>query len=997
MPLVAQRPPDPLLATAGPGIGAILSDLLAAPDLHSLARRLVAQAHALGFSAASVVWRSGDHADSAAECYPARPVSTQELELLASPGSAPASLEDGRVVLCFGQGGGYADGNADFSCNGGAILLCARLPPDPRWAPATIRALLAPVLQSLQQRYRLAEGIRRREHSEQLQSALFAIADMAASDIDMPVMLRQLHGIVGRFMYAENFYIAVYDETSDSLRFLYLVDTVDRVVRDPNEPVPMAEVERGLTWYLIRTGRAFRGSMEDLSRQVPGPMRDIGPDCYDWLGVPILSANSVRGVLVVQSYVERTRYSDEDQALLSFVGSHILTALDRKQAQEDLERRVIQRTQELTLEVQERQRSVRLQETLYRIAELSQTASSPEVFHAAVHRIVGEFMDSSNFYIAVLSDDGQFLRFPYFVDQSCEQPETRRLGRGITEYVLRSGKPLLVDMSSPVDSDRVRKLQAQGELTANGPISVAWLGVPLICGERTVGVLAVQSYTDGVGFTVRDQELLTFISYQVANGLERQAAAAALKLANAELEQRVAARTLELSQQIRVREQMEEQLKHQVLHDTLTGLPNRGYLRDHLLRSLARSERNPAHRFAVLFIDLDRFKVINDSVGHLIGDGLLQEVARRCSACVRTGPDMVARLGGDEFAIVMDDIHGVEDALRMAQRIIKALHEPVRVGGKELFTGASVGIALSSPHYSTPEDLLRDADIAMYRAKAGGNECHIEVFDERLRDQALELLEIESDLRNAIVRGEFEPYFQPIVRLHDAAIVGYEALMRWLHPTRGVLAPGAFLHVAEASGSLEAIDWQMFERTLRMVPSLLAPGQYVNLNFSPRHFRSGDLDRRLLALLDATGVQPQQVRLEVTEGTLMENPAQIGVLFERLREHGLLIALDDFGTGYSSLSYLHKFRLQTLKIDGSFVNDLTSAGHANSGAVVRAIMALSHSQSLEVVAEGIESEAQRQALLGLGCVLGQGYLFARPQSLETILQGRLETELEARD
>jgi diguanylate cyclase (GGDEF)-like protein len=957
-------------------LASLLADLLAADDMPTLAERMVAQAGALGFVGASMIWRS-TRSDSPV-CHPARALTADELDWLdpAMPMPLPNAFGDERVVL-----------RSSDAATGDVVLFVARHPQLAPWAPETITALLGPVLQSQRRRFRLAEGIRDLERSEQLQAALFAIADMAGSDMDMPEMLRALHAIVGRFMYAENFYIALYDDASDSLRFLYMVDTVDRLVRDPAQSVPMAEMEHGLTWYLIRGGQALMGSLDEIRMQVPGPLRNIGPDCNDWLGVPILAAQSVRGVLVVQSYVERQRYTLADQALLSFVGSHILTALDRKQAQEDLERRVVQRTQELTLEVQERQRSVRLQETLYRIAELSQTASSLDDFYAAVHQIVGEFMDSSNFYIALLTEDGQSLEFPYFVDQSTTRPETRLLGRGITEFVLRIGRPLLVDMSKPSTREQIADLQQRGELAAFGRISEAWLGVPLVCAERPVGVLAVQSYTPGIGYSQRDQELLTFISYQIANGLERQRAAAALKQANAELEQRVSERTAELSEQIRVRERIELQLKHQVLHDSLTGLPNRAYLRDYLTRCLARMRRDPEHRFAVLFMDLDRFKVINDSVGHLVGDRLLQEVARRFTDCVRLGPDMVARLGGDEFAILMDDIRGTEDALRMARRVIEALREPVRVDGKDLFTGVSVGIAISAPHYRTPEDLLRDADIAMYRAK-GDNERRIEVFDERLHDQALQLLEVESDLRHAIARDEFEPYFQPIVRLEDGVTIGYEALLRWNHPQRGVLAPGAFLQVAEASGSLEAIDWQMFERTLQVVPALLGPGQYVNLNFSPRHFRSADFDRRLLALIESTGVAPHQVRLEVTEGTLMENPEQIGALFERLRSHGLLIALDDFGTGYSSLSYLHKFRLQTLKIDRSFVGDLTSAGHANSEAVVRAIMALSNSQALEVVAEGIETEPQRQALIALGCRMGQGYLFARPRSLADIMQGR---------
>jgi len=847
-------------------------------------------------------------------------------------------------------------------------------------------AFLAPLAHAVSEKSRLTTSLHQLGRSEQLQSALFTIADMASSDMDLNDMLRELHAIVGRFMYAENFYIALYDETADALRFIYLLDTIDPIIRDAEAFTPMTDLERGLTWYLVRDKKPLMGSIPAIRTQVSGPMREIGVNCYDWLGVPVMFGDRVRGVLVVQSYVERMRYTLADQALLSYVGSHILTALDRKLAQEELERRVEQRTQELTREVAERQRAMRLQATLYRLAELSQTATNLDEFYAAVHRIVGESLDARNFYIATVSEDGATLHFPYYVTETGPRAGSRAFGYGMSEYVIRHGRPWHFDRSTPESTTELEALEASGEIEMLGANAQAWLGVPLVLHERVIGVLAVQSYTPGVGFSVGDRDLLTFISYQIANGLERQRAAAALKDANADLERRVAERTLELSEQIAVREQIEQRLKHQVLHDPLTGLPNRAYLRDQLARSLVHRTRDLTYRFAVLFMDLDRFKVINDSVGHLVGDALLKEVAQRFSRCVRGGRDMVARLGGDEFAILMD-IDNNEGPLRMAQRVIEALKEPIHVDGKELFTGVSVGIALSSPRYTSPEDLLRDADIAMYRAKASGRH-RFEVFDEELHDEALHLLELESDLRRGAGRQEFVPYFQPIVRLVDGAVAGYEALMRWNHPERGVLAPGAFLHVAEANGSMETLDWQLFEHALRLAPRLLAPGQYVNLNLSPRHFRSPDLDQRFLALVDACGVSPGQVRIEVTEGALLDNPEQTGQVFARLRERGVLIALDDFGTGYSSLSYLHRFQMHTLKIDRSFVGDLQSGAERGSAAVVRAILALSRAQQMEVVAEGIETEDQRRALLALGCELGQGYLFARPASLEALLARR---------
>lgn len=867
-----------------------------------------------------------------------------------------------------------------------ALGLMAQQGDDIRRIVEGYAAILAPLAAAVFERTLLTQSLQQIADSEHLQAALFQIADMASSQLDLPDMLRELHAIVGGLMYAENFYIGVYDEDQDALRFIYLKDTIDPVVRDANEFLPMSELEQGLTWYLIRDKKPLMGSLEYIRSQVSGPSKDIGVDCYDWLGVPVLVGDKVRGVLVVQSYVERPRYTQADQALLTFVGSHILNAVDRKLAQEQLERRVEERTQALQLEVAERRRAVRVQEALYRIAELSHTTSDLDDFYRAVHSIVGEFLDARNFYVATLSEDGQFLHFPYFVDQFGGHTESRRLDNGISEFVIARRQAWLVDSTEPAMRDELAQLHAAGTIKRFGPESVSWLGVPLLVEDRAVGLLAVQSYTEGVRYDSRDKELLTFIAYQIANGLQRIRAAAALHNAYAELEHRVSERTRELSEQIQEREQIEQRLKHQVLHDQLTSLPNRAYLRNEILRALAQCNRNPAHRFAVLFMDLDRFKVINDSMGHVVGDALLEEVARRFIGCVRGGRDMVARLGGDEFAILMEVEHP-EAPVRMARRVIEALQDPVRLQGKELFTGVSVGIVMSAPHYTSPEDLLRDADSAMYRAKASGRH-RFEVFDETLHKQAVRLLEVEGDLRRAVAREEFLPYFQPIVRLRDAAVVGYEALVRWKHPVRGVLAPGEFLSVAEASGSMDAIDWQMFGKTLSIAGELLEPGQYVNLNLSAHHFRYKDLDERFLKLVAACGIQPRQVRIELTEGALLENPDQIVEIFARLHQAGVKVALDDFGTGYSSLSYLHRFQVDTLKIDRSFVSGLRPQPEGGSAPVVLAILALSRAQRMEVVAEGVETEAQRQELLALGCELGQGFLFARPAPCDAILAAK---------
>jgi diguanylate cyclase (GGDEF)-like protein len=873
-------------------------------------------------------------------------------------------------------------------------LLDARVPTEAwsnadwqeSWARAVL--LLDAKLVSVRAAESLQQAVERLERAERLQRALFAIADQANADRDMAEVMAALHRIVGSLMYAENFYIALYEPSRHTVRFPYFVDVADSDVPDPTREFALHELYGSMTWHLLTGGKALRGSPEALGAQVEGRIVEVGPESVDWLGVPLLRGHQVVGGIVVQSYRESERLSEQDQALLTYVAQHILTALERRRAHEELEQRVAERTDALReanrvlqQQVLERQRGERLQAALFRIAELANTTDSLEEFYAALHRVVGGLLNARNFYIALASDDGSELRFPYSVDEFDHERRTRRPGLGLTEYVLNHGTALLVDRPG------IARLSAAGDVASIGTQSTCWLGVPLICADKAVGVLAVQSYSEDYGYTPRDQELLTFVSYHIANALERKRNAESLKSAYAELEQRVAERTGELAaanrdlrEQMAYRESIERQLKHETLHDSLTGLPNRTLFLERLELALDRYRRDPRRPFAVLFLDLDRFKVINDSVGHLVGDDLLYEVGGRIAGCLEPG-DVAARLGGDEFAILLHDVTEADRAISFAARIIESLNAPIRLGPKEVFTSTSIGIALCSPRYAKAEELLRDADVAMYRAKAEGRHRYA-LFDERLHQEALRLLEVENDLRRAIARGELEPYFQPIVRLSDRSLVGYEALVRWRHPERGILLPGEFLSVAEESGSAEQIDWQMFERVCAIAPALTALGGFISINLTARHFRVSDLDRELFAILDRNGVMPSRIRIEVTERALLENPAQVKQILDGLRKRGISVALDDFGTGYSSLSYLHQYPLQALKIDRSFVAEMRPYDDGSSSAVVRAILAMAGSLGMQVIAEGIETESQQEALEALGCEFGQGFLFGRPQPAE---------------
>jgi diguanylate cyclase (GGDEF)-like protein len=831
--------------------------------------------------------------------------------------------------------------------------------------------------------------------ANQLQAALYEIADLAGSDLDLGDMLQRMHAVVGGLMYAPNLFITLYDAQRQTLRFVYFVDTEDTLVPDPQEEIPVGTVPNSLALAVIRGGRALMGSSQQLARQLGIPDDSTyGPDCAHWLGVPVLAGGEVRGAIVVQSYDPQRQYSEADRDLLGYMARHILTALLRKQAQEELERRVEQRTRELAetnrsllQEVAERERSERLQAALFRIADLASSELEMSEMLRQLHAVIGDLMYAENFFIALYDRARDTLRYIYFADtvdldvpDPDEEIPAQRMANSLTMGLIRQGHSLM-GHSHDIYAE-LGRIRDDSDASI-GPISQDWLGVPMLLDGEVRGALVVQSYDARIGFSDDDRALLSYVAQHILTALLR-------RQARAELERQVELRTCELAEavrelrgQIEEREKVERRLTHEILHDALTGLPNRTSLLDALGRALSRTRRDPDFRFAVLFLDLDRFKIVNDSVGHLVGDEMLRETGIRLVACVRE-PDLVARLGGDEFALLLEDVESTEAVVHVAQRLLEAFATPMRLAGKEVFTSASIGIAMSHARYHSAEELLRDADVAMYRAKERGRQ-RFELFDEPLHREALRLLDLEGDLRRAILRREFEPHFQSIVRLDDGAVVGREALLRWHHPERGLLLPGDFLGVANDSGSIEQIDWQVFELACGEVPRLTAGGGYVALNVGARHFRSPDLARSLLRMIERYQLAPSAVRIEITEDALLENPEQVCDTLGQLRSAGVLVALDDFGTGYSSLSYLHRFPLHTVKIDRSFVADLITGNRSSSIAVVRAVLALANALGMEVVAEGIETSAQRDCLLDLGCRLGQGFLFAHPRPAASLV------------
>jgi len=437
------------------------------------------------------------------------------------------------------------------------------------------------------------------------------------------------------------------------------------------------------------------------------------------------------------------------------------------------------------------------------------------------------------------------------------------------------------------------------------------------------------------------------------------------------------------------RRRAEQQLQHDAFHDVLTGLSNRALFMDRLQGALARRQRRSDLRFAILFSDIDRFKVVNDSLGHAAGDRLLVELAAVLKRVVRPG-DTVARLGGNEFAMLLEDVAGEAEAAEVARHLEAELARPLRVGTQELFVTVTTGIADGGAGYEKAEDALRDAHTAMRHRKAHHPGGH-QVFDRSMQGRALRLLELENDLRRAVERQEFLLHYQPIIHLATGRIAAFEALVRWEHPQHGLVSPMEFIHLAEETGLIFAIGRWALGEACREMMEMSRDDLTVNVNLSSRQFSQPDLLEQIEGALSASGLPPRRLKLEITESVLMENAESAVSVLNRLKELGARLGIDDFGTGYSSLSYLLKFPADTLKIDRSFMWAMGDGGrHAQ---IVRTIVLLAHSLDMDVVAEGVETEEQRAHLRALECGYGQGYLFSRPVPSD---RARLMIEEEAR-
>ncbi len=597
---------------------------------------------------------------------------------------------------------------------------------------------------------------------------------------------------------------------------------------------------------------------------------------------------------------------------------------------------------------------------LFHIANaINETRDLDELFQS-IHAALRRHVQAPNFFIALVDEPGDRLDFAYFADErDARYSPVEHISdptlKSPTLEVIRTGRQLHLH---------------SGDIEARpvfGARPAAWLGTPLRSRGKVIGAMVVQHYEDSEFFSARDAELMVPVAEQVAVAIERK--------------------------------QGEEMLTHLALHDPLTGLPNRALLLDRIDRAVQR-RRNADYRFAVLMLDLDRFKFINDSHGHTTGDNLLVEVARRMRPVVRAG-DTVARLGGDEFALLLEDVDSPRRIVQITRRLLAALERPVRMGAKVVRTSASIGIVLRTQGYDAADGLLRDADIAMYQAKAQGK-GRFRVFNQSMHRHTMEMMTLEGDLSMAMRRRQLYLEYQPVFAVDGSTLLGFEALVRWLHPTEGAVPPARFIPMAEETGLILRIGQWVLEQaaaTLARWRATLpgARGLYVSVNLSARQASQPNLTGRVARILSETGLPPDALKLEITETAIMEDPDGALQRLEALRRLGVGIGIDDFGTGYSSLAYLQRFPVDTLKVDRSFVSAV--AGDAENREIVRTVVTLGRSLGLHVVAEGVETAEQFAIVAELGCHAVQGYHFSRPvaedRAVEFIAAGATSASREA--
>lgn len=580
---------------------------------------------------------------------------------------------------------------------------------------------------------------------------------------------------------------------------------------------------------------------------------------------------------------------------------------------------------------------------IYKISEAIHDSDDLDTLYKEIHFILSTVTDVKNFYIALINWETEFINFPYFVDQYDRLPQPYKMQKGLTEYVLKTGQPLLLNKEIYDNLIKTHNIEPSGQSCYN------WLGVPLkLANGKTIGMICVQNYTDDYIFSEEDMKILQYSSDQIAMAIKRKI------------------------DDIKIHKQAH--------YDDLTGLTNKALFHDRLDQAIHTAERKD-EVLAVLFIDLDNFKYVNDSMGHSIGDKLLKIIGNKLIESTRKS-DTVSRWGGDEFTILLPNIKRLSGIYKLCDRILNTHLNNIIIEGQELHITASIGVALFPQDGSTPDMLIKNADAAMYKSKdLGKNQFHL--YKPDMNEEVMERLNVETNLFRAIKNEEFQIVYQPQLSLKSNKIVGFEALVRWNQPDMGVLAPYKFIPIAEETNLIIPLGEWIIKKVCEQAKKWHDKGYKLNagINISAKQFNQDKLVDVIQNTINSTGIESSLIELELTESIIMKNVKRTLKICKKLKKMGVSISVDDFGTGYSSLSYLKDFPIDKLKIDQSFISNL--ADHDGDDAkIANLVIDLGHKLGLDVVAEGVETQNQIDFLRKYACDEIQGFILSKPLEID---------------
>lgn len=838
------------------------------------------------------------------------------------------------------------------------------------------------------------------KRAEVTQNLLLEISNLAAH-VDSPkAFFSEVHRSLKLLLPTDNFFVALLDPRSNQLNIPFFLDEKDP---HPNTLYSIDEISEtllsGLTGYVLKSGETLLCD-DTTFEQLLAAKKIVsrGAPCHLWLGVPIKVNNLVSGVLVVQSYSADINFSAMEIELLHFVSYQISGVLERLEHREQLEQAIEQRTKELSLaydklkhEMFERRRAELLQKSLFEIADLATSNIDSDSFYSELHRVISHLMPAKNCYIALLDDRLTRIHFPFYVTQNdSTAPQPRATSDGLTEYVIKNRRPLLLqrsDLDALIDAGIVYSKMPELNYTRD---VYQWIGVPLFIHGQVRGALTIYSLCMSQSYQDKDLDLLTFVSQHIATAIEKKLSAESLKSSYEQLEEKVVVRTRalamlnqDLEKEVAQRRKAEQQLVYDAGHDSLTGLPNRGMFMERLTQAVKHIRRHRLDSFGLLFIDLDRFKLINDTLGHQQGDRFLVETSRRLRLCIRDN-DTLGRIGGDEFVILLDSINGNNDAKEIAERILTQLSRPYELANQSFTSGASIGIAFSCDHKSdTADSLLRDADAAMYQAKSQGKGCYV-IFDDKSHRPLVKDVELEIELKQAISNRELHLSYLPIQNLKKLSTVALEPRLYWNHPSLGKIKQIQLNNMAEHCNLTTELDIYLLEK-LNSDHQLLREQSLdhlpLHLNIAAMHLKHKHAVRQLKNKLKELIIPPEQLWLFFDEkGFILDTDNHINA-FELLQKLKVNLGLTGYGCANSALSSLTFLPLQGLKLDPSYTSHLNSEQHLK---LLKAHYLAAQALELVVFVDGIGATQQKEILLEIGFDLGQGQALGKVIHLDSI-------------